>query len=85
MNEAMNFKLPIIVTDVVGTAYDLVKEGENGFIVKVGDINKISQKIDYVNKNKNIISEMGRKSLDIVNQWTFKKNAETIEKIVDRF
>ena len=82
INEAMNFKIPIIVSDVVGTAHDLVKEGENGFIVKVGDINEISQKIDFVNKNKKLISEMGKKSLEIVNNWSFKKNAETIEKIV---
>lgn len=82
MNEAMNFELPIIVTDVVGTAYDLVKENENGYIVKVGDIKNISQKIDYLNKNRVITKNMGKKSLEVINEWTFEKDAECIEKAI---
>jgi glycosyltransferase involved in cell wall biosynthesis len=33
VNEAMNFRLPIVVTDGVGSAADLVVSGENGFVV----------------------------------------------------
>jgi len=82
MNEAMNFKLPIIVTDIVGTANDLVEDGENGFIVKVGDIDLISQKIDFLNKNRGIAKEMGKESLKIVNEWTFEKDVYWIEEAV---
>jgi glycosyltransferase involved in cell wall biosynthesis len=84
MNEAMNFKLPIIVTDIVGTAHDLVKDGENGFIVKVGDINTISQKIENLNKNRDIAKQMSQKSLEIVNEWTFKKDAYYINKAINQ-
>ena len=84
MNEAMNFELPIIVTDIVGTAYDLVKDGENGFIVKVGDINTIAQKIDYLNKNRDVAKQMGEKSLEIVNEWTFEKDAYYINKAIEK-
>ena len=82
INEAMNFELPIIVTDVVGTAHDLVKEKENGYIVKVGDIKKISQKIDYLNKNRDFAKNMGKVSFEIINEWTFEKDAVYIEKAI---
>lgn len=78
MNEAMNFSLPIIVTDVVGTAYDLVEDGKNGFIIKVGDIDILAKKLDYLMKHKEKISEFGKKSLEIVNQWNYIEDAKGI-------
>ena len=83
MNEAMNFKLPIIVTNVVGTAKDLVKDDINGFIVSVGDIKAISQKIDYLNNNRDVAKKMGKQSFKIINDWTFKEDAFWINKAVD--
>ena len=84
MNEAMNFELPIIVTNIVGTAYDLVKDGKNGYIIKVGDIDTLVKKIDYLNKNREIAKQMGKKSLEIVNGWTFEKDAYYINEAVKR-
>jgi len=78
MNEAMNFEMPIIVTDIVGTAYDLVQDGENGFIVKVGNIQEIAKKIEFFNKNRDAIKTMGRKSFDIVQRWSFKEDIKGI-------
>jgi glycosyltransferase involved in cell wall biosynthesis len=83
MNEAMNFELPIIVTDVIGTSSDLVKNGKNGFIVKVGDIKTIASKIDFLNKNRDVSNQMEKKSLEIVDQWTFEKDAYWIAKAVE--
>ncbi len=84
MNEAMNFELPAIVTDIVGTAYDLVNDSENGYIIKVGDIDTLAQKIDYLNKNREIAQQMGKKSLEIVNNWTFEKDAYYINEAIKR-
>jgi glycosyltransferase involved in cell wall biosynthesis len=42
-NEAMNFHLPIVLSDTVGCAIDLLKEGQNGFRFKTGDIADLSQ------------------------------------------
>ena len=38
LNEALNFQLPSIITNMVGTAGDLIIDNHNGFIVDVGDI-----------------------------------------------
>ena len=83
MNEAMNFKLPIIVTDIVGTAHDLVKDGKNGFLVKVGDIDLIAEKIDFLNKNRKELIRMGNNSFDIVEGWNFKEDVKGILDAID--
>jgi glycosyltransferase involved in cell wall biosynthesis len=78
MNEAMNFKLPIIVTEVVGTAHDLVKNNENGFIIKVGDIKSLFEKVSFLNQNRNITKSMGEKSFEIVQKWNYEEDVKGI-------
>jgi len=59
INEAMNFKLPIITRDTIGTAGDLVVNGFNGYIIKdnikLGKILKRlivdKNKLNYLSKN----------------------------------
>ena len=78
LNEAMNFSLPIIVTDIVGTARDLVENSKNGYIVKVGDIDMISKKINFFNENRKMIHKMGTQSLKIIKNWNFEEDAKSI-------
>ncbi len=78
MNEAMNFSLPIIVTDIVGTAQDLVAHGENGYIINVGDVAALSEKINYLANNREYCKKMGEISLSKVRDWNFEKNADSV-------
>jgi glycosyltransferase involved in cell wall biosynthesis len=82
LNEMMNFSIPIIVTDVTGTSRDLVKHKENGFIVKVDDTDTIAKYIKFLCNNRDISKKMGEKSLEIVSEWTFKRDAQAIESAV---
>jgi glycosyltransferase involved in cell wall biosynthesis len=45
VNEAMASGLPVVVTDRVGCSVDLVREGENGFIVPAGDARTLADRI----------------------------------------
>jgi len=83
MNEAMNFELPVIVTNIVGTARDLVSNGDNGFIVEVGDIESIAKHLDTFNKDRSLTKQMGQKSSKTVNEWTFSEDAQWIEKALE--
>jgi glycosyltransferase involved in cell wall biosynthesis len=83
MNEAMNFKMPVIATSVIGTAYDLVKDDFNGFVINLNDIDCLSKKIDYLNKNRGIKNKMGENSLLVVNNWNYKKDVLSIEKVAE--
>ena len=41
VNEAMSMGLPIITTTAVGAAYDLVKDGHNGFVVRDNNVDEL--------------------------------------------
>ena len=78
MNEIMNFSLPIICTDTVGTAHDLVQQGENGFVVSVGDVEAIASHIHHLIMNRDLSRKMGERSFEIVSQWSFKQDVDGI-------
>lgn len=71
LNEAMNFGLPIIVSDGVKTANELCKIEENGYIFTTGDVKQLTGCIREFVDNPDGISEMGEKSKEIVSRFSF--------------
>jgi glycosyltransferase involved in cell wall biosynthesis len=45
VNEAMTFGLPVVVSDRVGAATDLVREGVNGYVVSHQDVDGLAQRL----------------------------------------
>lgn len=63
--EAMaNGAIPIM-TDTSGTKQD-IDEGENGFVVPLGDVDAIVKQIRYLNDNRELLPIMGKKAHDRV-------------------
>ncbi|MFH1645174.1 MAG: glycosyltransferase family 4 protein, partial [Candidatus Omnitrophota bacterium] len=82
INEAMNFGLPIVATDKVGSAYDLIKEGENGFIYPAKDVNALSLIIEKFINDRQLIQKMGSMSRDIIKKWSYDADIETLISIL---
>ncbi len=82
LNEALNFELPVIITDICGTAEDLVCEGENGFVIPVGDVAALCDRLNWVREHSSQLAHMGRRSLEIVSRYTFADNARNVERAV---
>lgn len=80
INEAMCAGLPIITTDVVGAAPDLVKEGINGFTYKAGDIKELSEKLLIILSDENLRIKMGNSSKEIISGWSYKESILGIKK-----
>jgi glycosyltransferase involved in cell wall biosynthesis len=78
LNEALNFGMPVICSEAVGTVHDLVVDGVNGFVVGVGDMNKISQKLKDLNCDRPLARDMGKKSMEFVESWNLKNDAQGI-------
>ena len=76
LNEAMVAGLPVIVSDVVGTSTDLVSG--NGFVVPVGDIELIANRIENLMNDRLLAKKMGGLSKEIVSHWTIKNDAISI-------
>lgn len=69
VNEAMACGLPVVVSDSVGAAGDIVRDGDNGFVVKTGDVIELSAAILKLIENEQLRAEMGRRSLEIIRGW----------------
>jgi glycosyltransferase involved in cell wall biosynthesis len=79
LNEVMNFNIPVIATKNIGTALDLVCEDVNGYLVNSGDVSYIGSKINYLNKNRLRLKEMGLESGKIVSAFTYDKCRQGLE------
>ena len=69
VNEVMNAGKPVIVSDKVGAAPDLVKAGRNGDIFKAGDVDDLCRKLRPWLLNPSLCDQGGRESLAIINHW----------------
>lgn len=75
VNEAMACALPVLLSDQVGAAYDLLEEGRNGFMIPAGDINAWSKALcAMMDMPTAELERMGANSRDIVRPWTHEQN-----------
>lgn len=63
--EAMAMKKPVVATNVGGTA-EIVKDGENGFLVEPCDVAGIAEKIEKLIDDENLSKSMGEKGYEFV-------------------
>lgn len=70
VNEAMAYSLPVITTPGDGTAYDLIENGQNGFILDFDyEVHDLERKIShFIEIPRSELLEMGNKSLSIIKQ-----------------
>lgn len=66
VNEAMYFGKPVIVTDAVGASFDMIRDGENGFIVPEKDGNAIFSALKKILSDSELEKKMGKKSQSII-------------------
>ena len=76
VNEAMACGLPVIVSEVAGCVADLVRDGENGFVVRSRDPEILSQTMDQLLNAPELQRQMGHRSLEISSRFTPEAWAE---------
>jgi len=72
VNEAMNAGTAVIVSDQVGAAPDLVQDGVNGFVVPVGDVATLANRLRRVTTDEALARRMGAQSLQRISRWNFE-------------
>jgi glycosyltransferase involved in cell wall biosynthesis len=73
INEAMNSSCAVITSDQVGSSFDLVVDGLNGYVITELTPERLSGAIsDCINKNK--YENMGKMSSEIIKKWGIKEN-----------
>lgn len=67
--EAMHFGLACVSTDCPTGPAELIKDGENGYLIPINDIDAMRNKLSYLMENQSKIDEFGRKSMLAVQQY----------------
>ncbi len=85
VNELMYFGAAIIASDRVGSAYDLVRDGVNGYRFPVGDINALRHCLERLIKNPTLRATMGTASREIIGTWGLDEIVEGALKALEQF
>lgn len=79
VNEAMNFNLPVIVSDLTGCSDDLVKNGDNGYVFKTGEIDQLVVKLKEVLIEKKLSWKNASETL--INYYSYSTIVENVKLI----
>jgi len=80
VNESMAAGLPVVVSNECGCSLDLVRDGENGFILTdLENSETLRNLIVKALKNKESFS---KKSLEIIDNWTFENSRKSFEELL---
>jgi glycosyltransferase involved in cell wall biosynthesis len=83
INEVMCAGLPVVVTDEVGAVPDLVRDGENGFVFRVGDIDTLAKHLKTLCTDTNMRKHMGEASLRIIRNWSYEEDVRSMLEVLD--
>ena len=84
INEALSFSLPVIVSDQVGAASDLVHHGQNGYVFPRGDIQALAATIEMLmQRSPEERLRMGSYSMDIISRWLTRDLSNSLEQYFD--
>ncbi len=70
VNEAMQFGLPVVVSDRVGCRLDLVRPGKTGFVFPVGDPERLAAVLRNVVEDRDLARAMGTEARRLIEQYT---------------
>ena len=78
VNEALNFNLPVVVSDYTGSSADLVKNGDNGYTYETGNVSELANKLQKVLDGELTNATKGQVLIDTYSYKTILKNLKTL-------
>jgi len=80
VNELMNAARPVIVSDDVGCAPDLIEDGVNGCIYPVGDVSALTSALRRVLEKPGTAEAMGERAFERIQRWSFEEDIQGLRK-----
>lgn len=74
VNEAMNAARPVICSDRIGAAPDLIQDGQTGYVYRFGHLDALATALRKTLSDPAHAASMGQKALDRVNGWGFEQD-----------
>jgi glycosyltransferase involved in cell wall biosynthesis len=76
VNEAAASGLPLVLSARVGAAHDLLRDGENGFLVPADDPGAAAQALRRLADDAELRRRMGERSRELVRAWSYDASVE---------
>jgi glycosyltransferase involved in cell wall biosynthesis len=76
VNEVMNARRPVIISDDVGCGPDLVSDGVDGCIYPVGDVRALANALRRVLDSPGIAHAMGEQAFERMTGWSFEQDVQ---------
>ena len=76
VNQALGAGLPVICSDQVGAGHDLVADGENGYVFRVGEVDSLTEKMAHFTRDESLSAKQGAASRQRAADWTPARGAE---------
>jgi glycosyltransferase involved in cell wall biosynthesis len=73
VNEVMCAGLPVVATDALGCAPDLVKHGETGLLYSAGDVDALADALKALVCDPERRRKMGQAGKVLISQWSFRQ------------
>lgn len=83
VNEVMAAGLPVVVTDEVGAAPDLVEGKNTGIVYPCGDIDALASALEMMICSESTRLEMGRNAKKLIADWNIDSCVQGILRAVD--
>ncbi|WP_019499462.1 glycosyltransferase family 4 protein [Pseudanabaena sp. PCC 6802] len=82
INEVMNAKRAVVVSDRVGCAPDLVKDEQNGRVFPVGDVKALAEAMRWAIAHH---ESAGESSFELIQQWSFQEDIRGLKQAMAFF
>ncbi len=76
VNEAAACGLPLVLSDRVGAAHDLLRDGENGALVRAGDVSAASSALRGLAADPALRRAQGARSRELARDWGYGPSVE---------
>jgi len=83
INEALVHSLPVVATDMVSGAYDLIEEGKTGWRYPAGNVEELARILDDIVATPEKCREMGRVARKLVANYSIPVCVEAVERALE--
>jgi glycosyltransferase involved in cell wall biosynthesis len=77
VNEASASGVPLLLSERVGAAADLLRDGENGFVVAPGDVGATAAALGRLVNDRELRQHAGTRSRELVSGWGYEPSVES--------
>ncbi len=77
VNEAAASGLPLVLSERVGAAHDLLRDRDNGFLLPSGDVAATARALRTLAEDRSLRQTMGARSRELVRDWGYEPSVES--------